>query len=133
MKRLSWWMIYLELWHSSAHGPYKKLLRTPLTLRKFIFIREKAKMRSSWVETRHQFYYIWHFFGFWTLLQCYPSYDSTGNKNILETTRWISYLMTIESFFDDYQQFYLIIKMEMMPGIYCTNLHLHIYTTVSGK
>ena len=112
MKRLSWWMIYLELWHSSAHGPYKKLLRTPLTLRKFIFIREKAKMRSSWVETRHHLYYIWHFFCFQILLNIYPSYDSTGNNNILESTRWISHLMTMESFFDEYAHFYLIKQEE---------------------
>ena len=40
------------------------LLNNPPMLRKFIFIREKAKMRSLWVDTRHYLYYIWHFFGF---------------------------------------------------------------------
>ena len=42
----------------------QNLLKNPAMLRKFIFIREKAKMRSSWVGKRHHLYYIWHFFGF---------------------------------------------------------------------
>ena len=78
----------------------QNLLKNPTMLRKFIFIREKAKMRSPWVETRHHLYYIWHFFGFQILPNSYPSYDSTRNNNILESTRWISHLMTMESFFE---------------------------------
>ena len=36
----------------------QNLLKNPAMLRKFIFIREKAKIRSPWVETRHHLLYL---------------------------------------------------------------------------
>ena len=84
------------------------LLNNPPMLRKFIFIREKAKMKSLWVDTRHHLYYIWHFFGFRILPNSYPSYDSNKTNSIFNTTRWISKLMTLFDFFNEYQHFYLV-------------------------
>ena len=104
----------------------KNLLRTPPMLRNFIFIREKAKMRAPWVETRHHLYYIWPFFGFWILLNSYPSYDSTGNNNILESTRWISHLMTMESFFDEYAHFYLIKQEEKWSSVLIVRIATYV-------
>ena len=69
---------------------------------------KKGKTRSLWVDTRHHLYYIWYFFGFWTLPNSYPSYEFNITNCISNTTRWISKLMTLDDFFNEYQHFYLI-------------------------
>ena len=91
------------------HPPaIRMLLSNTSMLQKFNDIKEKARIKSSWVETRHHLYYLWYFYGFQTLPNSYPSYDSTKNNLLSNTTRWISKLMTLDQFFNEYQHFYLI-------------------------
>ena len=70
------------------------LLRNSTMQKKYMFIKEKATNEKSWVETRHSLFYVWYFFGYRTLPKDYPSYDPTGDGDVLNSTKWISKLMS---------------------------------------
>ena len=88
-----------------------RLLRycCPMTLRlkNICLYVKKARICEPWVETRHHLYYAWIFYGFRMLPSDYPSYDSSGNNNINNTTRWVSKLMKTSEFYNDNQHFYI--------------------------
>ena len=69
---------------------------------------EIVMMDALWVDTRHHLYYIRHFFGFQILPNNFPSYYSNKDNCLSNTTRWISNLMTLNEFFNEYWHFYLI-------------------------
>ena len=63
------------------------LLSDGAMLQKYMFIKEKATKMKFWVESRHHLYYIWYFFGYRILPDDFPSYDPTGNDDVLQSTR----------------------------------------------
>ncbi len=65
-------------------------------------------MRSSWVDTRHHLWYMWYFYGFRTLPNSYYSYNTNKADCLSNSTRWLSKLMTLDQFFNEYKHFYLI-------------------------
>ena len=85
----------------------KMLLSVDSTVQKYMFIREKATICEPWVETRHHLYYIWIFYGFRPLPSGYPSYDPSGQNDIVNATRWVSKLMMTHDFYDNYDHFYV--------------------------
>ena len=85
----------------------KILLSEDSMIEKYIFVREKARICEPLVETRHHLYYAWIFYGFRMLPSDYPSYDSSGNNSINNTTRWVSKLMKTSEFYNNYQHFYI--------------------------
>ena len=108
------------------------LLHNNTILRKHMFIKKKATNERSWVETRHSLFHNWYFFGFRILPKDYTRYSPALNNDINNPTRWVSKLISLRSFFNNYQHFYITTKEIPIASIFSTTFHLHKTTTGIG-
>ena len=64
-------------------------------------------MRDLGLKQGIRYFMFGIFLGYQTLPRDYPSYDPSGNDEFHNSTKWVSKLMSLKSFFNDYQHFYV--------------------------
>ena len=67
---------------------------------KIIFVKKKkrSKVIKHWVLSRHKSYYAWTIFGWRTLENSTPSYNSSENPDFPIPSQWIPKSLSFEDF-----------------------------------
>ena len=77
----------------------RMLLEDTIMLQRYTHIHEKSYKMQHYIPTRHHAFYLWMFFGWRELPMGFPSYDPSKNNSIVNSTKWISNLISCKDYF----------------------------------